>query len=65
MAEKYLDLIRIAYPMSNKAYVITVNNEVLNSKPNDDVNIETGLEPRTIVMLEAAGLFNKANKEIR
>ena len=66
--KKYLDLIRYAYPISNVAYVIAVNNEVLDSEglpPNPNVDIESGLEPTTKVILEQAGLFNLANKRVR
>ena len=68
MAKKYLELIKIGYPLSNRAYVVAVNNEVLNSEglpSNNNVDIDTGLQPETLVILEAAGLFNKANKGIK
>jgi len=68
MAKKYLELIKIGYPLSNRAYVVAVNNEVLNSEglpSNNDVDIDTGLQPETLVILEAAGLFNAANKGIK
>ncbi len=68
MRKKYRDLIAISYPMSNRAYVVAVNNEVLNNEglpSNNDVDISSGLEPQTIVILEAAGLFNNANRVIK
>ncbi len=68
MKKKYKDLIDIGYPLSNVAYVIAVNNHVLENEglaANNHVNVDTGLEPETLVILEAAGLFNKANKGIR
>ena len=68
MGKKYRDLIKISYPMSNLAYVISVNNKVLEdggNPPNNNVNTETGLEPETVVILEKAGLFNGANRDIK
>ncbi len=68
MAKKYLDLIAISYPLSNRAYVVAVNNKVLEDGggvANNDVDIDNGLEPETVVILEAAGLFNKANRRIK
>ena len=68
MIKRYQELLAIGYPMSNRAYVIAVNNKVLEDggqPANNDVNISTGLEPETLVILEAATLFNRANKEIR
>ncbi len=66
MGKKYLDLIRISYPMSNLAYVVSVNNKVLEDggqPPNNSVEL-ANLEPETIVVLEKAGLFNAANRNI-
>ena len=68
MRKKYLDVIKVSYPMSNRAYVVSVNNKVLNSEglpSNNDVNINSGLEPETVVILETAGLFTQANKRIK
>ena len=68
MVKRYKDLIKIGYPMSNRAYVVAVNNHVLEDEgqvANDDVDINTGLEPETQNILVAAGLFNKANKDIK
>ncbi len=68
MKKRYKDLIAIGYPMSNRAYVVTVNKHVLEDEgqvANNDVDINGGLEPKTVVILEAAGLQNKANKDIR
>ncbi len=67
MKKKYTDLIKIGYPMSNRAYVVAVNNHVLEDEgqiANNQVGIE-GLEPDTVVILKAAGLQNRANKDIR
>ncbi len=68
MRKKYLDVIKVSYPMSNREYVVAVNNEVLNSEglpSNNNVDINSGLEPESIVILETAGLFNKLNRTIR
>ena len=68
MKKRYLDLIAISYPMSNRAYVIAVNNKVLEDEgqtANNQVDINTGLEPETENILRAAGLFNWANRRIR
>ena len=68
MAKKYLDKLKYSYPLSNRAYVIAVNDEVLDGEglpANPTVNIETGLEPLTIVIIQEAGLFNKANRTIK
>ena len=67
MVKRYKDLIKIGYPMSNRAYVVAVNNHVLEDEgqvANNDVDINS-LEPETENILVAAGLFNKANKDIR
>ena len=66
--KKYKDLMAIAYPLSNIKYVVSVNDVVLESKgeePNPSVNINSGLEPQTAIMLDKAGLFNSANKTIK
>ncbi len=68
MAKKYQKLIKIGYPMSNRAYVIAVNNYVLEDEGqphNNNVDIDSGLEPKTETILIAAGLQNRANKGIR
>jgi len=68
MAKKYLDLIKIGYPLTNKKYVISVNNKVLEaggSQANPDVNIDGGLENETVTILQAAGVFNKLNRSIK
>ena len=68
MKKKYLDLIKIGYPLSNRAYVVAVNNHVLEDggqATNNDVDINGGLEPTTVEILEKAGLLNRANKDIR
>ncbi len=68
MRKKYLDLIAISYPLSNKNYVVAVNNKVLEDGgqvANNDVDINGGLEPTTVEILEKAGLLNRANKDIR
>ena len=68
MAKKYLDLIKIAYPYSNRAYVVAVNDKVLEeggSQANPDVNIESGLEDQTVTILKAAGLFTAANRKVK
>ena len=67
MVKRYKDLIKIGYPMSNRAYVVAVNNHVLEDEgqvANNDVDINS-LEPETENILVAAGLFNKANKDIK
>jgi len=68
MRKKYLDVIKVSYPMSNRAYVVSVNNKVLEDGggvANNDVDINSGLEPESIVILETAGLFNQGNKRIK
>ena len=68
MKKKYLDLVKIGYPLSNRAYAIAVNNKVLEDEgqtANNQVDINTGLEPTTIEILVAAGLQNKYNRSIR
>ena len=68
MAKKYLDKLKYAYPLSNRAYVVAVNDKVLEdggNPPNPTVNIKTGLEPETVVIIQAAGLFNDKNRSIK
>ena len=68
MKKKYTDLIKLGYSMSNQAYVVAVNNHVLEDEgqvARNDVDINSGLEPETETILVAAGLFNKANKDIK
>jgi len=68
MAKKYIRLIQIGYPLTNRNYVVSVNNKVLEDggqAANNQVDINTGLEPETIEILVAAGLQNKYNRSIR
>jgi len=56
--------IKLGYPLSNRSYIVAVNDAMLE-EPNPNVNINTGLDPKTINVLNAAGLFTKANKDMK
>lgn len=65
---KYNDLLKIGYPLVNPAYVVAVNNKVLEDQGevvNNQVDINGGLEADTVIILKEAGLMNKANKVIK
>ncbi len=56
--------LKLGYPISNVNYIIAVN-DTITGIPNASVNVNTGLDPKTITSLNAAGLYTKANKELK